>query len=148
MIGLTSTSVYRLGDGGTGGGWPKDDEELWLKMKPDNFSILLQNANISLTMGTSPYLLNKGSSQRISAALLFASDLDELIINKIIAQDIYNNNYLISKEEPFSILFPASRDTVSGEINVLWNKGECTERNTFARIYLSINDEDYKLFLS
>ncbi len=26
QIGLTSLSIYRFGDGGTGGGWPKDDE--------------------------------------------------------------------------------------------------------------------------
>jgi len=29
MIGLTSLSIYRMGDGGSGGGWPKDDETMW-----------------------------------------------------------------------------------------------------------------------
>ena len=37
QIGLTAVSIYRLGQGGTGGGWPKDDESMWLKMSSASF---------------------------------------------------------------------------------------------------------------
>ncbi|MCF7859525.1 MAG: T9SS type A sorting domain-containing protein [Candidatus Cloacimonetes bacterium] len=140
MIGLTSTSIYQLGDGGTGGGWPKDDESMWLKMAYGNFDTSLQRANISLTMGSGPYLLGLGATQRISTGLIFGDDLDDLILNKIVAQNIYNNNYRFidaNQEIPVSIIYPSPHDTVSGEINILWSTGDYSSENITTQIFLS-----------
>lgn len=96
-IGLTSLSIYRLGDGGTGGGWPKDDESMWLKMISDSFDTELQNANISMVFSAGPFELRKNLRERFSMALVFGSDLDDLFFNKETVQEIYNANYNFSK---------------------------------------------------
>lgn len=97
QIGLTAVSIYRLGDGGTGGGWPKDDESMWLKMSSAKFDTSLQNANISMVFASGPFPLNSGLRERFSMALLFGQNLDELIFNKETVQEIYNANYNFSK---------------------------------------------------
>lgn len=97
QIGLTAVSIYRLGDGGTGGGWPKDDESMWLKMSSAKFDTSLQNANISIVFASGPFPLNSGLRERFSMALLFGQNLDELIFNKETVQEIYNANYNFSK---------------------------------------------------
>ena len=74
MVGLTSLSVYRLGDGGTGGGWPKGDEAMWRRLQYINFDTSLSNANISLTMGTGPFKFDQARKQRVSTALIFAEN--------------------------------------------------------------------------
>jgi hypothetical protein len=97
QIGLTSVSIYRLGDGGTGGGWPKDDESMWLKMSSGIFDTSLQRANISMVFASGPFPLNSGLRERFSMALLFGADLDEILFNKETVQEIYNSNYNFSK---------------------------------------------------
>lgn len=97
MIGLTALSIYRLGDGGTGGGWPKDDESMWLKMISGTFDTELQKANISMVFSAAPFELRKNLRERFSMALVFASDLEDLVFNKETVQEIYNANYNFSK---------------------------------------------------
>ena len=97
QIGLTAVSIYRLGDGGTGGGWPKDDESMWLKMSSAKFDTSLQNANISMVFASGPFPLNQNLRERFSMALLFGENLDDLIFNKETVQEIYNANYNFSK---------------------------------------------------
>ena len=97
MIGLTSLSIYRLGDGGTGGGWPKDDQAMWLKMNYANFDTSLQNANISMVFASGPFPLKQNLRERYSMALVFANDYDDLVFNKETVQQIYNANYNFAK---------------------------------------------------
>ena len=97
QIGLTAVSIYRLGQTGTGGGWPKDDESMWLKMSSGVFDTSLQRANISMVFASGPFPLNQGLRERFSMALLFGADLDEIIFNKETVQEIYNANYNFSK---------------------------------------------------
>lgn len=97
QIGLTAVSIYRLGDGGTGGGWPKDDESMWLKMSSAKFDTSLKNANISIVFASGPFPLNQGLRERFSMALLFGENLEEIIFNKETVQEIYNANYNFSK---------------------------------------------------
>jgi len=140
QIGLTSLSIYRLGDGGTGGGWPKDDESMWLKMQPGNFDTLLQKANISMVMGSGLFPLNLNDRDRLSTAIIFGYDLDDLLLNKIVAQNIYNNNYKIDEVKyliPVTLTYPVSDDTVSGIIDVKWNTGYYSNPKTITNIYIS-----------
>ncbi|MBU1097606.1 MAG: hypothetical protein KKB34_14080 [Bacteroidetes bacterium] len=97
MIGLTALSIYRLGDGGTGGGWPKDDESMWVKMTSGLFDTELQKANISMVFSAAPFELKANLRERFSMALVFGADLDDLIFNKETVQEIYNANYNFSK---------------------------------------------------
>ena len=97
QIGLTSLSIYRLGEGGTGGGWPKDDEPMWQKMNYHNFDTTLHNSNISMVFASGPFPLNVGQRERFSMALVFGTDLDNLIFHKETVQEIYNANYNFSK---------------------------------------------------
>ncbi|MBU0473298.1 MAG: hypothetical protein KKF62_03970 [Bacteroidetes bacterium] len=97
QIGLTSLSIYRLGDGGTGGGWPKDDESMWLKMQTANFDTSLQKANISMVFASGAFPLRLNARERFSMALLFGEDLEDLFFNKETVQQIYNANYNFSR---------------------------------------------------
>ncbi|MCF8266040.1 MAG: hypothetical protein K9I99_16185, partial [Melioribacteraceae bacterium] len=97
QIGLTSLSIYRLGDGGTGGGWPKDDETMWLKMQAATFDTSLSNANISMVFASGAFPLKRGLRERFSMALVFGSDSTDLFFNKETVQQIYNANYNFSK---------------------------------------------------
>jgi len=97
QIGLTAVSIYRLGQGGTGGGWPKDDESMWLKMSSAIFDTSLQRANISMVFASGPFPLNQGLRERFSMALVFGQTLEEIIFNKETVQEIYNANYNFSK---------------------------------------------------
>ncbi len=97
QIGLTAVSIYRLGQGGTGGGWPKDDESMWLKMVAGTFDTSLQNANISMVFASGPFPLKSSQRERFSMALVFGNDLSDLMFNKETVQQIYNANYNFSK---------------------------------------------------
>jgi hypothetical protein len=97
QIGLTSLSIYRLGDGGTGGGWPKDDEQMWLRMQAANFDTALQRSNISMVFASGTFELRQSLRERFSMALLFGNDLEDLVFNKETVQQIYNANYNFAK---------------------------------------------------
>ncbi len=97
QIGLTAVSIYRLGEGGTGGGWPKDDEPMWQRMSYQNFDTSLQRSNISMVFASGPFPLKQNLRERFSMALVFGTDLDDIIFNKETVQQIYNANYNFSK---------------------------------------------------
>ena len=97
QIGLSAVSIYRLGDGGTGGGWPKDDETMWMKMVAGTFDTSLHKSNISMVFSSGPFPLAAGKRERFSMALVFGNDLEDLIFNKETVQEIYNANYNFSK---------------------------------------------------
>ncbi|MGE5362893.1 MAG: hypothetical protein ACM3SM_02100 [Bacteroidota bacterium] len=97
QIGLTSVSIYRLGQGGTGGGWPKDDEAMWQRMSSTKFDTSLQKSNISMVFASGSFPLNEGKRERFSMALLFGDNLDDIKFNKETVQQIYNANYNFSK---------------------------------------------------
>lgn len=97
MIGLTSLSIYRLGQQGAGGGWPKDDESMWNRISYLNFDTTLQRANISMAFASGPFPLDVNRRERFSMALVFGSDLEDLVFNKETVQEIYNANYNFSK---------------------------------------------------
>jgi hypothetical protein len=93
QIGLTAVSIYRLGDGGLGGGWPKDDESMWVKMNSGTFDTSLQLANINIVFSSGPFPFNIGQREKFSVALLFGENLEDLVYNKTVAQLYYNSDY-------------------------------------------------------
>ncbi len=97
QIGLTSLSIYRLAGKGPTDGWPKNDEVMWRKMAYHNFDTTLQNSNISIVFGSGPFPLKQYRRERFSVALVFGTDLSDMIFNKETVQAIYNANYNFSK---------------------------------------------------
>jgi hypothetical protein len=128
QIGLTAVSIYRLGQNGTGGGWPKDDESMWLKMSSAVFDTSLQRANISMVFASGPFPLNQGLRERFSMALLFGENLDELIFNKETVQEIYNANYNFSKPPLKPTLTAVAGDK---KVFLYWNKIAEESRDAF-----------------
>jgi hypothetical protein len=128
QIGLTSVAIYRLGEGGTGGGWPKDDESMWLKMSYANFDTSVQRSNISMVFASGPFPLNKDLRERFSMALVFGNNLDDIVFNKETVQQIYNANYNFSKP-PLKPTLTA----VPGDNKVLlyWNDIALESRDPF-----------------
>ncbi|MEI7811353.1 MAG: hypothetical protein WCJ01_02890 [Ignavibacteria bacterium] len=97
QIGLTGLSIYVLGEGGTGGGWPKDDESMWNKMSTPAFDTKIQQKNISMVFASGPFPLQQARRERFSMALVFGNDLQNLLFNKQTVQEVYNANYNFSK---------------------------------------------------
>ncbi|MBU2585885.1 MAG: hypothetical protein KKH32_11220, partial [Bacteroidetes bacterium] len=128
QIGLTSVALYRLGQGGTGGGWPKDDESMWLKMNYLNFDTLLQKANISMVFASGPFPLEKGLRERFSMVLVFGNDLNDIIFNKETVQNIYNANYNFSKPPLKPTLTAVPGD---GKVFLYWDKVAEESRDPF-----------------
>ncbi|MBI9072138.1 MAG: hypothetical protein JEY94_11105 [Melioribacteraceae bacterium] len=128
QIGLTSLSIYRLGDGGTGGGWPKDDESMWAKMNYQSFDTTLQNANISMVFASGPFPLIHGQRERFSMALLFGSNLEDLFFNKRTVQDIYDANYNFAKPplKPHLTAVPSD-----GKVYLFWDDVAEDSRDPF-----------------
>ncbi|MCF8307002.1 MAG: hypothetical protein K9G57_15320 [Ignavibacteriales bacterium] len=118
QIGLTSLSIYRLGDGGTGGGWPKDDEQMWLRMQRANFDTSLQRANISMVFASGIFPLKKELRERFSMALVFGSNFDDLVFNKETVQQIYNANYNFAKPPLKPTLTAVAGD---GQVFLYWD---------------------------
>ncbi len=118
MIGLTSLSIYRLGDGGTGGGWPKDDEQMWQRLNYHNFDTSLQRANISMAFASGPFPLEQNRRERFSMALVFGNNFEDLVFNKETVQEIYNANYNFSKPplKPFLTAVPGD-----GKVFLYWD---------------------------
>ncbi len=93
QIGLTSLAIYRLVEGGGGDGWPRHDEGIWNRMTYQNFDTELQRANISMVFGSGPFPLRKHHRERFSMALVFGSELQDLVFNKETVQQIYDADY-------------------------------------------------------
>ncbi|MGE5496548.1 MAG: hypothetical protein ACM3Q2_00635, partial [Syntrophothermus sp.] len=128
QIGLTALSIYILGDGGVGGGWPKDDESMWIKMSSGKFDTEIQKKNISMVFASGPFPLAQAGRERFSMALVFGADLDALLFNKETVQQIYNANYNFSKP-PYKPTVKA----VAGDKKVFlyWDKKAESSRDPF-----------------
>ncbi len=111
QIGLTSLAIQWIGNKGPSSIWPKNDEVIWNKMLAGTFDTTIQNSNIQILLGSGSFPLMLNKRERFSVALLFGENLDDLILNKKMAQLFYNNNYrlpdsLTSVEENNLILNP------------------------------------------
>ncbi|MBU2492922.1 MAG: hypothetical protein KJ571_09885 [Bacteroidetes bacterium] len=128
QIGLTSLSIYRLGDGGTGGGWPKDDEQMWLRMQKANYDTSLQRANISMVFASGIFPLSQNLRERFSMALVFGNNFDDMVFNKETVQQIYNANYNFSKPPLKPIVKAVPGD---GKVFIYWDNSAEESRDPF-----------------
>lgn len=128
QIGLTALSIYRLGQGGTGGGWPKDDESMWIRMNYATFDTSLQKANISMVFASGPFPLYKELRERFSMALVFGENIEDIFFNKETVQQIYNSNYNFSKPPYKPTLTAIPGD---GKVFLYWDKVAEQSRDPF-----------------
>ncbi len=141
QIGLTALSIYRLGDGGTGGGWPKDDETMWIKMASATFDTSLQNANISMVFSSGPFPLKINGRNRFSMALVFGDNLEDLIFNKETVQQIYNANYNFAKPPLKAHLTAVAGDK---KVFLFWDKVSEDSRDPFLGFQNNDPTQGYK----
>jgi hypothetical protein len=135
QIGLTAVAIYRLGDGGAGGGWPKDDEQMWQKMNYANFDTALSRANISMVFSSGPFPLKSALRERFSMALVFGSNFEDIVFNKETVQQIYNANYNFSKPPSKPSLTAVAGDK---QVFLYWDKLAEESRDPF----LGFEDND------
>lgn len=128
QIGLTSLSIYRLIEGGAGDGWPKHDEGLWSRMTYHNFDTELQRANISIVFGSGPFPLAKNTRERFSMALVFGSNLEDLVFNKETVQEIYDANYNFAKPPIKPLVNAVAGD---GKVFLYWDDVAEESRDPF-----------------
>jgi hypothetical protein len=94
QIGLTSLKTIKHLSGDDYG-YPKNDDSYWEIFKY-GYDTQMQNDNISIIAGSGPYYLEKWKRIRISAAIIYGEDFEELFNNKFIAQTFYNKSYRYS----------------------------------------------------
>lgn len=128
QIGLTSLAIYRLVDGGGGDGWPRHDEGIWRRMTYQNFDTELQRANISMVFGSGPFPLKHAHRERFSMALVFGSDLEDLVFNKETVQQIYDSNYNFAKPPLKARLTAIPGD---GRVTLYWDTRSEKSRDPF-----------------
>jgi hypothetical protein len=92
QIGLTSFNSWT---------WNQDqisnDESMWFRSIPRNFGAIQNNQDIVFIFGSGYINLVRGETKRISMALLYGENLDDLVTTAKTVQTIYNNNYRFFK---------------------------------------------------
>ncbi len=93
QIGLTSFNSWTW----SAGGGVNDDELMWARNVPRNFSDVASFTDLVFIFGSGYISLDVGETKRISMALLVGEDLDDLLTTAEIVQTIYNENYQFFK---------------------------------------------------
>jgi hypothetical protein len=88
MIGLTSFNAFIWSND-----YVSNDESIWNRLKPGNFSEIVQTADNVFLYGSGYIQLPAGQTRRFSVALLLGEDLNDLLLNAETVQRIYNANY-------------------------------------------------------
>jgi hypothetical protein len=75
----------------------KDSDKLWQAMNPGDFDTTGFNPiNGDYTYGSGYFPLSKGQTERFSIAIVYGGTAQEILNNKDIVQEIYDNNYNFS----------------------------------------------------
>jgi hypothetical protein len=142
QIGLMAVSLTPLSDKGPNGVWPKNNEVVWRKMTGGFVDTGITNSNISIVFSSGPFPLKQGLRERYSMALVFGSDLDQVIFNKTTVQAIYNANYNFSAppRTPHLTAVPGDK-----QVFLYWDN---LAENSFDRFLRKKNFEGYTLYRS
>jgi len=105
----------------------KDDEALWDRLRPGFFdtpSSIVDGQPISgedgdFLYGSGYFPLRANQTERFSIALVYGKDYEDLINNKRIVQNIYNNDYRFPPPPQKPTLNAVASD---GEITLYWNR--------------------------
>ncbi|MCK9210116.1 MAG: hypothetical protein M0P61_04685 [Ignavibacteriaceae bacterium] len=127
QIGLNAVSLVNLAHTPSNP-WPKYDEVVWSKMVGGFADTTISDANVNIVFSSGPFPLKKGLRERYSMALVFGSDKEDMIFNKVTVQQIYNANYNFSKPPVTPMV-----NAVAGDKKVIlyWDKKAEESRDPF-----------------
>ncbi len=93
--------------------------ELWTRQTPGNYDeIVLEPADGDFIYGSGYFPLPVGVSERFSMALLFGEDFEDILTNKEINQQIYDNNYQFTRPPDKPIVHAVAQD---GQVTIYWD---------------------------
>lgn len=142
QIGLQAAYIGYLNDKGPTGVWPKNDNVMWDKMTGGFKDTAITNTNISMVFASGIFPLKKNQRERFSLAILFGSDLEDLVFNKRTVQSIYNANYNFA-QPPYTPQLTA----VAGDKKVYLYWNDVAERS-YDRFLRKFDFEGYLLYRS
>ena len=91
-VGLTALTIHTLdGSHGPTGLWIENDAIMWNAMNNGFRDTIVQNSNIHVVMGAGPFTWKKWKTKSLTSVILFASDFDTLVTQKLIAQRLYDS---------------------------------------------------------
>ena len=96
----------------------KNDELVWARNIPGNFSDIESNADIVFTFGSGYTSLKKGEIKRISMAFLFGETFQDLLTTAETVQDIYNKNYNFFKPPDKPVVYAVPDDK---KVTLYWD---------------------------
>lgn len=96
-----------------------DDEVLWRNMNPGFFNATSQNVDGDYIYGSGYFPMKTGITERISLAMLFGEDRDDIIRNKRTVQLIYDENYNFAKAPLLPSLTAVPGD---GKVTLYWDE--------------------------
>ena len=96
----------------------KNDDLVWARNIPGNFSDIESNADIVFTFGSGYTSLKKGEIKRISMAFLFGETFQDLLTTAETVQDIYNKNYNFFKPPDKPVVYAVPDDK---KVTLYWD---------------------------
>ncbi len=115
QIGLSSFNSWTWKAGGS----IKDDESMWNRCRPGNYSDIRGNQDIVFIFSSGYINLKKGETKRISMAFLLGEDLTDLLLSAETVQRIYNENYQFFKPPTTPKLTAIPGDK---KVTLFWDK--------------------------
>ncbi|MBP9084356.1 MAG: T9SS type A sorting domain-containing protein [Bacteroidia bacterium] len=73
----------------------RNDELIWIKMSNNQVHTTVQNTNIQMVVGSGPFNYPKWTTEQFVVAMIMGENLNDLILNKTVAQIVYDSNYVI-----------------------------------------------------
>jgi hypothetical protein len=89
---LNSVSVFSIY---SAQGRLNNDELIWQKMSNNQCDTTIQNTNIQMVVGCGPFNYPKWTTEQFVVAMIMGENLNDLILNKTVAQIVYDSNYVI-----------------------------------------------------
>ncbi len=138
QIGLTAFDVFYIGSGVVF----REDDRIWDRISYSHFDTHLQNGNIAFLFGSGPFILPSAATQRFSLGLVFGNDLNDIVRNKEVVQNIYDNNYNFARPplKPNVTAIPGD-----GKVTLYWDN---TAESSFDSFLQEYDFEGYKIYKS
>ena len=138
QIGLTAFDVFYIGSGVVF----REDDRIWERISYNHFDTDRRNGNIAFLFGSGPFILPSETTERFSLGLLFGTDLNDILRNKDVVQQIYNNNYNFAR--------PPDKPHVSviagdDKVTLYWDNSAESSYDSFLEKY---DFEGYKIYKS
>jgi hypothetical protein len=138
QIGLTAFDVFFIGSGVTF----REDDRIWDRISYSHFDTDLQNGNIAFLFGSGPFILPAGATERFSLGLVFGNDLADIVRNKKVVQEIYDNNYRFASPP----LKPKVKAVAgNGKVTLYWDSEAEQSYDSFLKEY---DFEGYRIYRS